>query len=290
MARFSATSARLGLALVLPALVAGCTPSEPTGQVVARVNGTEITRRELVFEIETDPSLRQLGGVKAQRAALEALVARKLLVAAASRALLDRSPDFIAARRRMADVMLVDQFAGRLAGELPPVSDAQVDRFMAENPHMFARRENLELEQLLVPRDWVADLAGSANPRETAAIILRCRAQSAACQRRHLAVDTQTTTPERARALGDLPTGAALLTAAAAPADGSLVVLETVLSRRRLVADLEADKARARAILGARQIESGRQSVLAHLRRQANIAYQPGFAPDAQATGNPKAR
>lgn len=129
------------LALALALLAGACGRSAPApapaGQVVARVDGVEITRRELAFELEADPQWRGLGGIAAQRGALAALVERKLLAAAAQRAQVDRDPDFLLARRRMGEQLLAARLADRLADETAVPDEAALDRFIGANPALF---------------------------------------------------------------------------------------------------------------------------------------------------------
>src|SRR3954471_12848854 len=76
------------------ALVAGC-HSKPTGQVVATVDGDEITLTELNAELATMQVPANADKKQVQNAALERIIERKLLAGAARQDGIDQNPEFI---------------------------------------------------------------------------------------------------------------------------------------------------------------------------------------------------
>src|SRR5688500_6823890 len=83
------------LALVAGLTLAACDRGkEPSGQVVATVDGQEVTIRELRAELGNlsfaTPAERKAG----EQAALQAIVNRKLLAKASEDQKLDKSPEF----------------------------------------------------------------------------------------------------------------------------------------------------------------------------------------------------
>src|SRR4029079_16187186 len=69
--------------------------SEPTGQVVATVNGQEITLRELNAELgAAPPPIDPKAAKAAEQAALRSIIGRKVLAGAAREQGLDKTPDF----------------------------------------------------------------------------------------------------------------------------------------------------------------------------------------------------
>lgn len=123
-------------ALLLILLLAGCAGDAPTGQVLARVDGVEVTRRELMAELQAG----QEGNVAAQAAALDRVIDRKLLVAAAKAALIDRTPTVQIAQRREAEGVLARAYLAQVdAGVNSPGADA-VGRHVAGHPWRYARR------------------------------------------------------------------------------------------------------------------------------------------------------
>lgn len=118
---------------VLLALVAiaGCTGAPPTGQVVARVNGVEITRRDILIELVARGAPADVDTRKIQPELLDQIIVRKLLAAEARRRLIDRSPEFVGEERRDRELLLGKHLLQRMVGTLPPPTQKAVARYVA---------------------------------------------------------------------------------------------------------------------------------------------------------------
>ena len=277
----SSRQASGGVTAALTALlaVAGCTPHAPSGQVVARVDGVEITRRELIFEIENDSTIRNADGPEAKRMAIDALVNRKLLAAAAKRALLDRSPDFIAARRRMAEVMLTDRYIERISGEVDVASADDVSRFIASNPAKFINRQSLTIKRLSVPSEWTRGLGGTIAAADRARVAARCKTVPAECSETVDKIDTQAIAREDAEVLVQRPIGASWIATSAADDKSGRTVIATLATRFSIRNGAKNDSLRAAAMLQSERAQKAYSNVIGYLRRHAAISYQPGFQP-----------
>lgn len=124
--------------------------AEPTGQVVATVDGVEITQSELNAEI---------GGMRGrnadeqkliERAALQNIISRSLLAGAARERELDKSPDGAMTRKRAEQMALIALLEKSVVAQTPSVSDEEVDDFIAENPQLFDQRRIFLVEQIAV--------------------------------------------------------------------------------------------------------------------------------------------
>jgi peptidyl-prolyl cis-trans isomerase C len=165
--------ARLLVGMLL-AVCAGCHERVPEGQVLAVVNGDEITIPELNAEararglvIGDNPGVRQ--------ALLQELIDRRLLAQAARKQGIDRTPDYILASRRAAELALVQELttdAGRSAEQ--PTRE-QLSAFIAANPQAFGNRAVVTVEQMAlpapVPADKAAAVARASSLEEAAAIL-----------------------------------------------------------------------------------------------------------------------
>ncbi len=129
--------ATLGALLAL----GGCSPARdagPPSQVVARVNGTDIT----VHQVQTLLQQQRLPGTpeSAARRVLEGLVEQELAAQAARKEGLDEDPAVLqqleAARREVLARAYQDRLAARAQG---PNSD-DIDRFYDSQPALFAKR------------------------------------------------------------------------------------------------------------------------------------------------------
>lgn len=132
-------------------VLAGCSSdAEPTGQVVATVDGVEITQTELNAE---------LGGMKGrnaseqdalQRAALQNIINRTLLVQAASEQKLDQSPDGVLTKRRAEQMALISLLEKSVTAKTPEISSEEATEFVSENPLLFDQRRIFLVEQIAV--------------------------------------------------------------------------------------------------------------------------------------------
>ena len=114
---------------------AGCADRPPTDQVLASVDGDDVTKRDLAVEAA-------LTRLPPGPVTLNAIVDRKLLVRRAKRDRLDLTPDYLAAMRRFREATLAVQ---EVAGTLPPPGDAAVRGFAAAHDWRFAGRRLVEV-------------------------------------------------------------------------------------------------------------------------------------------------
>jgi EpsD family peptidyl-prolyl cis-trans isomerase len=145
-----------GLASAALIALAGCnrggTESAPTGQVIAKVGGQEITQRELTAELNGFTSQDEATTKKAQEAALQAIVNRKLLAHAAKEAGIEKSADFQLMQHRADELMLAQAYEQQIASKLPKPSQQEVQQYIAQHPNTFAQRKIFVLDQIKIPR------------------------------------------------------------------------------------------------------------------------------------------
>jgi EpsD family peptidyl-prolyl cis-trans isomerase len=125
---------RIALAL-LGLLLAGCQPAEATrpGQVVARVNGVEISAL-----------------TAATPQALENVIDRELLVQKALDAGLEREPQVAQSIEHARRQLLAQAWIERSAGLAARATPEEVRRFYAENAALFKERRIYRLQELAV--------------------------------------------------------------------------------------------------------------------------------------------
>lgn len=145
-------------ALALALAASGCDRSQaPRGQVVATVDGVEIT----LSEINEEARLRnlQIANDKNVRAALvQELVNRKLLVREALQRKLDKTPEYILGMHRSSDILLVAQLLASAADEPGPTA-AEVQKFIRDNPQAFDRRALVTVDRVAIPAPVPPELA-----------------------------------------------------------------------------------------------------------------------------------
>jgi len=139
------------VALISFALLSACSSdAEPAGQVVATVDGVEITQSELNAE---------LGGIRGrnaeeqkalQSAALQGIVNRTLLANAAASQELDKSPEGAMTKRRAEQMALISLLEKSVVATTPTISPEEATEFVEENPGLFEQRRIFLVEQIAV--------------------------------------------------------------------------------------------------------------------------------------------
>jgi hypothetical protein len=121
----------VGLQVII--FIVGCSKGEPKGQVIATIDGAELT----LSELEAEARIRNLP-IAANRTLRDALVTelvdRKLLVRAARARKLDATPEFILMQRRADEILLAQQLLATTAADAGTITDAEVARKMNAEP------------------------------------------------------------------------------------------------------------------------------------------------------------
>lgn len=153
-------------------LAAGC-DKKPEGQVAAVVNGDEITLKEINAEIGTANIPEGADSKEIQKAALQRIVERRLLAQAAQEDGLDKTPEFLIRSRQVNDALLVQLLGQRAEKSFQVPDQAAIDKFMADNPSMFAGRKMYVVDriQFALPADMskLKSLESSHSMEEVAA-------------------------------------------------------------------------------------------------------------------------
>jgi peptidyl-prolyl cis-trans isomerase C len=144
------------------------TATEPTGQVVATVNGQEITLRELNAEIGTRPTDPKVAKA-AEQAALRTIIGRKVLATAAREQGLDKTPDFALYQLRAMDTLMVQTLQNKIAQDMPPPAPEEVDHYISDHRDTFAERKIFDLDQITMPRPTDPEKLRAFEPLKTMA-------------------------------------------------------------------------------------------------------------------------
>ena len=145
--------------LVCGVVLSGCgkggdnQAAAPKGQVVAHVGSEVITTQELENEFRLDniPADKQKDPETLKRV-LGDLVARKYLVRQALDSKLDREPGVLLDILRSRELVLANAAISRnIAAKVSALSDADVEKYITNNPTKFANRQLLGVEQITFP-------------------------------------------------------------------------------------------------------------------------------------------
>ncbi len=149
----------LTAALVCGVVLSGCgkggdnQAAAPKGQVVAHVGSEVITTQELENEFRLDniPADKQKDPETLKRV-LGDLVARRNMVRRALDSKLDREPGVLLDILRSRELVLANAAISRnIAAKVAALSNADLERYVVNNPTKFANRQLLAVEQITFP-------------------------------------------------------------------------------------------------------------------------------------------
>lgn len=181
---------------------------EPTGQVVATVDGEEITltqlRAELAGVSAPDPKARKA----AEQQALQAIINRKIISKAAEEQKLDKTPEFAIEEQRVLENLKASALQKRVVESIPEPTREEASRFMAANPHVFAERKIYSVDQIRIatPRDAkaMAEFKPLKTLEEVEALL---KAKGINYQRGVDRIDAVGSNPKLIDAIANLPPG-----------------------------------------------------------------------------------
>ncbi len=139
------------LAVSLLALgLAACdkTAELPDGQVVATVDGKEVTIHELNAELAQVRADQNTPRKLLEQVALARVVERKMLANEARTMKLDARPEFLLSQTRASESLLVQALQAEVTGQVPRATREASQKFVEENPQVFADRRIFTLDQI----------------------------------------------------------------------------------------------------------------------------------------------
>lgn len=177
MANFMVVRAGIILLLIAAMMqLAACEHKEAggqakTGQVIARVNGDEITISQLNYEL-------QHGNVKPAQQALasqqivQGLIDRQIVEQAALKASLDRKLGVLQAIENAKALVLVQAYFEEKVAAVAKPTEAEVDDYYAKHPDLFANRKVYLMDELSLPAaSYSKELNAVADSAKTLEVI-----------------------------------------------------------------------------------------------------------------------
>jgi EpsD family peptidyl-prolyl cis-trans isomerase len=250
---------------------------KPKGQVVATVDGKEITNLELRAELggfgSRDPEVMKA----AQQQALQRIILRRLLADKARDEKLDKSAEFNLQLKRGEETLLAQLYERKLASKIAQPSRADADAFVASHPAMFANRQVLFVDQVIAgPNKIPPEQFKPLNTLPEVKALLD--ANGVQYQENAVVLDTLSADPRLVAAVQGLKPGEVFVV----PQRGSLVFNQVTATRS---APLNGTIANAYAMNVLRQ-QRAQETVakqVSDLRKAAEpkITYNAAFKPPA---------
>jgi peptidyl-prolyl cis-trans isomerase C len=269
-----------GAAMVLSLAACGGDKT-PGGQVVATVNGEEVTLPELNAEAAAANVPENADKKQILPALLQRVVDRKLFAAEAKKKGLDKQADFLVQRRRAEETLLAQALIKPQlqAASVPSASD--IGKFIAENPSMFSGRARYRLDQIVFPRPQdVSKLQALETASTLDQVAAKLTELGIQFKRQPAGMDSGTVPAALMKKIEAVPPGEPFVI----PVGGAITVSAIVGKQAVAMPDAEA-KRMAAALVRQQNSQKMVADQLAGLRSIAKIQYQPGYAPAAAGTG-----
>jgi EpsD family peptidyl-prolyl cis-trans isomerase len=142
--------------LISTLLIGGCSKKENAGskksndQVVAKVNGEEITIHQVNFQLSRMGQMSQEQAKTASKQVLANLVTQEMLKQKALEAKLDQDPMILQALALSKDQLLAQAYLQKTLEKAPKASTSEIDNFYKEHPELFENRRIFRLQELVV--------------------------------------------------------------------------------------------------------------------------------------------
>lgn len=144
----SSRAALCGILLLVAALSA-CSVEQDKTQVLARVNGEEITLRQIKQELLTTGGHSMLHSAST-RQLLDALIDRRLLTDAAMSSKLDRSPEVALAIERANADIISKAYLSSIDSKIARPSMGEICDYYQQHPQYFAERKQFVIQQIVI--------------------------------------------------------------------------------------------------------------------------------------------
>ncbi len=139
--------------LSLIGLLAACSkPGMEDGQVLARVNGDEISVHQLNFALTQQGQARPRSAAE-QTALLDKLIDRQLAMQQALEKKLDRRPEVMIRLEEARRDILAAAYATELSAAVAGPTDNEVAQYYRDHPGLFSERKVFRLREIALPND-----------------------------------------------------------------------------------------------------------------------------------------
>ena len=266
------------------ALLAGCGNSGEEqlekGQVVATVDGKDVTVHELNAELQ-GVNLPQGTDRKAvEQAALQQVVQRRILADIARERGLDKTPMYLVQQKRAEETILAQMLQRSLASSIKQPTAQEVQTYIAQNPQLFAQRKIFTVDQIQfeAPKD-MRQLAAYEPFKTMEEVEAQVKKDGLRYRRAPATLDVATANPQLVQQVLKLPAGEIFIIPA-----GQAVVANRITGER--VEPLTGEDANR---LATNMLQQQRYQDL--LKRDLEpkvktardaVKYQEGYAPPKQ--------
>ena len=269
--------AKTSLAVFVGVGLAACggKDSAPEGQVIARVNGQEITLSELNSELIANNLGKRADDKAVSKAMVERLIARKLLVEVARDSGLDKTSEYVLARQRTEENELAGLAQRQMMSQVKPPTREEAEKYIRENPGTFNNRKLMTLEQIRFLQPANANDVKLIEPAKTLDQVAELLKQnSIRFERVPTVLDTTSISRELADRIDSLPPGEVFIIS-----NGQMVLANVIREKRPAAIPEEARVQYASQLIQQQRVAKGIEAQVDQLKKKATLTYQKGYDP-----------
>lgn len=266
--------------------VSGCGSKDgklDKGQVVASVDGDEITIFELNAEVQAAQAQAGTDRKLAEQLALQRIIERKILAKVAREQKLDKTPAFLIQQRRADELILTTMLRDKIAGGVAQPTEAEITQYQAAHPDRFAQRKIYSIEQIVFPPPSSAEKFKQFAPLKTLdQLAAKLTADGTQFRRAPTQLDTAALPPEIAGKIAALPAAEMFILPTQQGLTANVITATTV---QPLSAE-QAHELALNALRNERFSKAADAQLNERLKKaRATVKYQPGYQAPPQAQG-----
>lgn len=277
-----------GVASAALVLLAGChrgTNSAPTGQVVASVNGQEVTQREVQAELNGFSSPNEDAMRRAQQGAVQAILNRKILAKAAKDAGVEKSAQYQLMSTRTNELSLAQAYEQQIAKNLPRPTQDEINQYIAQHPNTFAQRKIYVVDRIQIPTGTSQKVLDAIKPLHTMDDIEQVLLNAGVDYvRTPGSIDARSTSPAIIDQIAKVPPSEPFVI----PGNGALSINQVKEARTVPFSGPAAEEFAQRAIMSDRAQKAIADKITALRKSAGDVKYQKGYAPAAPTGTSPQ--
>jgi EpsD family peptidyl-prolyl cis-trans isomerase len=256
-------------------LILGGCEKKVGGQVVAVLNGQEITQQELNAELNGQQIAPGADRKAVMAQLLQRVIDRKLLIGKAKEQGLDKSPTYLAQVQRAQDAVLIEMMTSSAAKAVPVPDATAAQQFIANNPTMFAGRKRYQLDQIIFTAANDPALQAKLKPVKTLPEVEAVLTSAGIkFQRGATQLDSAMLPSPIASRIAALPPGEPFVV----PQNGQIVV-SVIRSAVDMPTPAQQAQPAAVEIIRRQAVDAALRKQIEKARASAKITYDTGFAP-----------
>ncbi|PVX31447.1 EpsD family peptidyl-prolyl cis-trans isomerase [Sphingomonas pokkalii] len=252
------------------------------GQVVATVDGEEVTVFELNAELQSAPAPAGADRKVLEQLALQRVIERKILAKIARDEKLDKTPAYLIQQRRANELILATMLRDKIASGVTQPTDADIAQYQAAHPDRFAQRKVYAVEQILfAPPSSNEKLREFAPLKTLDQLAAKLGADAIQFRRTNTQIDSAELPPEIAAKIAGLPAAEMFILPTQQGLTANVITSTTV----QPLTGPQAREAAVNALRADRFSKAADAQLNDRIKKaRETVKYQPGYSAPAQAS------